>query len=104
MVGATLAGAVAVVVAFATGGLGTALGVLVVVILVQQLERNVLSPLLVSCVISFPPIVTLLLTTSAVVVLGVPRFVPRRPGRRGRTRPCSKGPSRPPSQRARRLQ
>ena len=71
MVGATLAGAVAVVVALATGGLGTAIGALVVVILVQQLEGNVLSPLLLSRAIGFPPVVTLLLTTSAAVVLGV---------------------------------
>jgi putative heme transporter len=44
MVGATIAGAVAVVVALASGGLATALGALVVVIAVQQLEGNVLSP------------------------------------------------------------
>jgi putative heme transporter len=71
MVGATIAGAVAVVVALASGGLATALGALVVVIAVQQLEGNVLSPLLLSRAISFPPVVTLLLTTSAAVVIGV---------------------------------
>jgi putative heme transporter len=53
MVGATVAGAIAVIIA------------------VQQVEGNVLSPLLLSRAISFPPVLTLLFTTSASVVVGV---------------------------------
>jgi predicted PurR-regulated permease PerM len=71
MVGATIAGAVAVVVALASGGLPTALAALGVVLLVQQIEGNVLSPLLLSRAVSFHPTVTLLLTMSASILLGV---------------------------------
>src|SRR5690606_29767502 len=43
LVGATLAGAVAVLVALFSGGFGTALWALLIVIIVQQVEGNVLS-------------------------------------------------------------
>lgn len=71
LVGATLAGAVAVIVAFFFGGFGAALWALVIVIVVQQIEGNVLSPLLMSRAISFHPLVILLLTTTAATAFGL---------------------------------
>src|SRR5690625_4983845 len=71
LVGATLAGAVAVLVAFFFGGFGTAIWALVIVIVVQQVEGNVLSPLLMSRAVSFHPLVILLLTTTAATAFGL---------------------------------
>lgn len=71
MVGATLAGAVAVGLAFLSGGWTTALWALLLVVAVQQLEGNVLSPLLLSRAVDFPPLVTLLLTTTAAAAFGI---------------------------------
>ena len=71
LVGATLAGALAVVVAAVTGGWTTALWALLLVVLVQQLEGNVLSPLLLARAMRFHPLVTLLLTTGAAAAFGL---------------------------------
>ncbi len=71
LVGATLAGAVAVVVAAFTAGWTTALWALLLVVLVQQLEGNVLSPLLLARAMRFHPLVTLLLTTAAAAAFGL---------------------------------
>jgi predicted PurR-regulated permease PerM len=71
LVGATVAGAVAVAVAAFSGGLTTALWALLLVVLVQQLEGNVLSPLLLSRAMNFHPLVTLLLTTGAAAAFGL---------------------------------
>jgi predicted PurR-regulated permease PerM len=71
LVGATLAGAVAVVVAAFTAGWTTALWALLLVLLVQQLEGNVLSPLLLARAMRFHPLVTLLLTTAAAAAFGL---------------------------------
>ncbi|SNR87717.1 AI-2E family transporter [Blastococcus mobilis] len=71
LVGATLAGVAAVGVAFVAGGWGTAIWALVIVLAVQQLEGNVLSPLLMSRAVDFPPLVTLLLTTTAGLAFGI---------------------------------
>lgn len=71
MVGATLAGAAAVGLAFLSGGWTTALWALLLVVAVQQLEGNVLSPLLLSRAVDFPPLVTLLLTTTAAAAFGM---------------------------------
>ncbi len=60
IVGAFVAGALAVVVALVTNGFGTALAVLVVVIAVQQLEGNVLSPILQSRSMQLHPAIVLL--------------------------------------------
>ncbi|MDF0530132.1 AI-2E family transporter [Tsukamurella sp. 8F] len=60
MVGAFVAGALAVLVALVSGGFGTALAVLAVVIAVQQLEGNVLSPMLQSKSMDLHPAVVLL--------------------------------------------
>jgi predicted PurR-regulated permease PerM len=71
LVGATIAGAVAVAVAGVTGGWATALWALLIVIVVQQIEGNVLAPLLLSRAISFHPLVVLLLTTAAASAFGL---------------------------------
>ncbi|RFU21732.1 AI-2E family transporter [Geodermatophilus marinus] len=71
LVGATIAGAVAVAVAGVTSGWVTALWALLIVILVQQIEGNLLAPLLLSRAISFHPLVVLLLTTGAASAFGL---------------------------------
>ncbi|WP_166509636.1 AI-2E family transporter [Blastococcus sp. TF02-8] len=71
MVGATLAGVVAVAVSFLAGGWATALWALLIVLAVQQIEGNVLAPLLLSRAVNFPPLVTLLLTTTAASAFGM---------------------------------
>jgi putative heme transporter len=71
LVGATLAGVAAVGVAFVAGGWTTAIWALVIVLAVQQIEGNVLSPLLLSRAVDFPPLVTLLLTTTAGLAFGI---------------------------------
>ncbi|NEE01406.1 AI-2E family transporter [Phytoactinopolyspora halotolerans] len=71
LVGATLAGGFAITVAFVSGGLTTAIWALLIVLAVQQIEGNVLSPLLMSRAVSFHPLITLLLTTGAGVAFGL---------------------------------
>lgn len=71
LVGATLAGVAAVGVAFVAGGWSTAIWALVLVLAVQQIEGNILSPLLLSRAVNFPPLVTLLLTTTAGMAFGI---------------------------------
>jgi predicted PurR-regulated permease PerM len=71
LVGATLAGALAVAVAAFSGGWTTALWTVALVVGVQQLEGNVLSPLLLSRAMRFHPLVTLLLTTGAAAAFGL---------------------------------
>ncbi|HEY9376718.1 MAG TPA: AI-2E family transporter [Jiangellaceae bacterium] len=71
LVGATIAGAVAILVALFVGGWVTALWTLLIVLAVQQLEGNVLSPLLLSRALSFHPLIMLLLTTAAASAFGL---------------------------------
>ncbi|WP_166350288.1 AI-2E family transporter [Phytoactinopolyspora limicola] len=71
LVGATLAGAFAVMVAFFSGGLSTAIWALLIVLAVQQIEGNVLSPLLMSRAVRFHPLITLVLTTGAGFAFGL---------------------------------
>ena len=71
LVGATIAGVVAVLVALFTGGWTTALWTLLLVLAVQQLEGNVLSPLLLSRALSFHPLIMLVLTTTAASAFGL---------------------------------
>jgi predicted PurR-regulated permease PerM len=72
LIGATIAGAVAVAVAFVSGGLTTAIWALIIVLVVQQLEGNVLGPLLMARAVSFHPLIILVLTTSAATLFGMP--------------------------------
>ncbi|AIF40326.1 membrane protein [Dermacoccus nishinomiyaensis] len=60
IVGATVAGALAVLVALVTKGVTTAIIVLVIIILVQQLEGHILQPLLQSRSMSLHPVLVLL--------------------------------------------
>jgi putative heme transporter len=71
MVGATIAGLIAVVIAFVFGGPGAALVVAIIVLVVQQVESHVLSPLLMSRASRMHPIVVLLMTMTTSVLLGL---------------------------------
>lgn len=71
LVGATLAGVIAIGVALFSNGWQAALWALAIVIAVGQLEGNVLSPLLLSRAVNFHPLITLLLTTTGAAAFGV---------------------------------
>lgn len=71
LVGATIAGVVAVAAALATEGLTAAIIALAIVLGVQQLEGNVLAPLLMARAVSFHPLIILLLTTTAATMFGM---------------------------------
>ncbi|MFW6205148.1 MAG: AI-2E family transporter [Actinomycetota bacterium] len=71
LIGATIAGVVAVAVALFSGGLTTAIWALVIVLGVQQLEGSVLSPLLMGRAVRFPPLVILIMTTTAASLFGL---------------------------------
>ena len=71
MIGATVAGIIAVAVALFFGGINTAIATAVLVLAVQQIEGNVLSPLLLSRAMQFPPLLTLLLSTIGGTALGI---------------------------------
>lgn len=69
--GALLSGAVAILVAFADGGLGPALWVLGVVFVVQLIEGNVLQPMIQSRTLQMHPAVILVALTAGASVAGV---------------------------------
>lgn len=69
IVGAFVAGAIATLVALVSGGIWTAVAVLAIVLVVQQLEGNVMQPLLVGRTMKIHPAVTL-----ASVALGATLF------------------------------
>lgn len=71
LIGAVLTGALAVLVALADGGLVTALIVLGIILVVQQVEGNVLGPLILGRAISLHPLVVLLAVTAGGVTLGI---------------------------------
>jgi putative heme transporter len=71
IVGAVAAGALAVLVALAHGGLVLALLVLALIITVQQLEGNVLEPLILSHVVRLHPLAVVLAVTTGAITLGV---------------------------------
>ncbi|GAA1623619.1 AI-2E family transporter [Georgenia ruanii] len=71
IVGAFLSGTVAVVVALASRGLGTALLTLGVVLLVQQLEGHVLSPIIQARNIALHPLVIILAVTTGGAIMGI---------------------------------
>ncbi len=71
IIGATVAGAAAVLVTLVTNGLTDALIILGVVLLVQQVEGNVLQPLIMSGVVRLHPLVTVASVTAGTLVLGV---------------------------------
>lgn len=71
IVGAVAAGALAVLVALVSNGLTSALLVLVLIILVQQLEGNVLSPILQSKAMNLHPAIVLLSVTVGSSLFGI---------------------------------
>lgn len=71
IVGAIVAGAAAVLVALVTNGVGTAIGVLVIVIVVQQLESNVLYPIIVGRTVALHPIAVLLAVAIGGALYGI---------------------------------
>lgn len=71
IVGAIVTGALAVLVAFAHGGMALALGVAAIVLVVQQVESNVLAPLILSRVVDLQPLVIILSVTLGGITLGV---------------------------------
>jgi predicted PurR-regulated permease PerM len=71
VVGATLSGTVAVLVALVTNGPISALLVLAVVIAVQQLEGHVLQPLIMGRAVSLHPLAVILAIATGVVAAGI---------------------------------
>lgn len=71
IVGAFAAGALAVLVALVANGLSTAFGVLILILLVQQLEGNLLSPLLQSRAMKMHAAVVLLSVTVGGGIFGI---------------------------------
>jgi len=59
VIGALLAGLVAVMVALAAGGLGTGLATLVLIVVIQQVEGNVLQPMIMRRAVALHPVVVL---------------------------------------------
>ncbi|HEV7709482.1 MAG TPA: AI-2E family transporter [Asanoa sp.] len=71
VIGATVSGVVAVLVALVANGPVTALIVLAIVIGVQQLEGNVLQPMIMGRAVSLHPLAILLAISTGIVVAGV---------------------------------
>ncbi|MDP8977468.1 MAG: AI-2E family transporter [Actinomycetota bacterium] len=71
IIGAVVAGSVAILVGLATGGLLTALAVLALVIGVQQLEGHVLAPVLLGRATHLHPLAVLVSLTAGAILLGV---------------------------------
>lgn len=71
IVGATVAGAVAVLIALADGGPVTALWMLGIVLFVQQFESNVIEPVVFGHSVNLHPIVVLLGITGAAGIAGI---------------------------------
>lgn len=69
--GAILAGAVAALVALVAGGVGDAIAVVIVFTIVQQLQNNLLEPLILGRAVSLHPIVILLALTTGAVLGGL---------------------------------
>ncbi|MBN4925647.1 AI-2E family transporter [Hoyosella rhizosphaerae] len=71
IVGAFVAGALAVLVALVANGLTTALILLGIIILVQQLESNILQPVLQSRSMNLHPVIVLLSVTAGSTLFGI---------------------------------
>jgi putative heme transporter len=71
IVGSFVAGSVAVLVALADGSLVTALLVLGLILLVQQVEGNVFQPLVMSNIVALHPLVVILSIVAGGILLGV---------------------------------
>ena len=71
LIGATVAGGVAVLVTLVTNGFTDALIVLVIVLAVQQLEGNVLQPLIMGTVVRLHPLAIVSVVTAGTLLLGI---------------------------------
>jgi predicted PurR-regulated permease PerM len=71
LVGAVVAGAIAVLITLAATDLTHALILLVVIVLVQQLESNVLAPLVLGNAVRLHPIVVIVVLTAGALLAGV---------------------------------
>jgi predicted PurR-regulated permease PerM len=71
LVGAVLAGVVAVLVALVSGGPGQALLVIGLVVLVQQVESNVLAPMVLGRAVALHPVVILVVLSGGAIVGGL---------------------------------
>lgn len=71
IVGAFVSGAVAVLVALAAEGFGIALATLAVVLVVQQIESNVLAPVVLGRATALHPLAVIVVLTAGGVLLGV---------------------------------
>lgn len=71
IVGAVSAGALAVLIALVANGLTTAIIVLVLILLVQQLESNILAPILQSRAMNLHPVVVLLGVAAGSTLFGI---------------------------------
>ena len=69
--GAVIAGVVAVLVALVTGGTGTAIAVAVVALLVQQLDNDVLAPMIYGRALSLHPVIVLLSVVAGGALFGL---------------------------------
>ncbi|WP_194902682.1 AI-2E family transporter [Quadrisphaera sp. INWT6] len=72
IVGAVVTGAVAVLVGLVAQGPGVALGMLVVVLLVQQLESHVLQPFLLGKAVAVHPLAVFVAITAGATLAGIP--------------------------------
>ncbi|WP_337061869.1 AI-2E family transporter [Kineococcus sp. G2] len=75
VLGATVSGVVAVLVTLVTNGWTDALIALGIVLVVQQVEGNLLQPLLMGRAVHLHPVVTLLAVTCGYLLLGIPGAV-----------------------------
>jgi len=71
VIGAFISGLLATLVALATGGLTTALIVLAIVVVVQQVESNILQPMIMRRAVALHPVVILTVLTAGAVIVGV---------------------------------
>lgn len=71
LVGATVAGALAALVALVSNGLVTALIVLAVVVAVNQLEGDILAPVVLGQALSLHPLAILLALSAGTIVAGI---------------------------------
>ncbi|UGY93417.1 AI-2E family transporter [Streptomyces gobiensis] len=75
IVGAVISGALAVLVAFVTKGLATALLALAVVLIVQQIESHVLQPFILGRLVRVHPLAVVLAVTGGTLLAGIPGAV-----------------------------
>jgi predicted PurR-regulated permease PerM len=71
VIGAAITGLLAVLVALAWGGIGPAIATLVVVVIVQQVESNVLQPMVMRRSVALHPVVVLAVLTAGATTIGI---------------------------------